>query len=80
LYLRHVVWEIVLLVWIVGIQIAVLAVSEFAHRLTQRARRAASSSGPPAQVIPLVPRTRPAGQMRATAGSPARAASMRQRY
>jgi hypothetical protein len=72
-----VVWEIALLVWIVGIPSGVLALSELVHRRKLAARAAVSRTGDPARVIRLVPRARPVETVRA-AGATRPAATARQ--
>jgi hypothetical protein len=74
-----VVWEIALVVWIVGLPIGVFAASELVHRRRQSARRAVARMGPPAQVIRLAPRARPAVDRVGAAAPPQRAVSARRR-
>jgi hypothetical protein len=59
-------WEILLLVWIVGIPVGVVALSELLHKRRQRVRSAAALSGSLAQVIQLAPPAGGGGRRRAT--------------
>jgi hypothetical protein len=72
-------WEILLLVWIVGTPVGVLALAELLHRRRQRVRRAIAREGNPAQVIRFVPRPQPVAQASPAASAARAAAAVRRR-